>query len=257
MYEYPQKERYTTDDLRTIIRILRAPDGCPWDREQTHESIRKNLIEECYEAVEAINCGESALLAEELGDVLLQVYLHAQIAQDEAAFDFEDVADGICKKLLMRHPHVFGDVSASTGDEALASWDAAKRKSKGQALGSVPMLGVPRELPALMRAQKVQTKARLAGVDFADMAACIAKLREELGELEQTAQSDPGAVAEELGELLFSAVNAARFAKLDAEEALTAATDKFIARFVKLEQTLDKPLTQYSREELTAVREQL
>ncbi|MDR1409593.1 MAG: nucleoside triphosphate pyrophosphohydrolase [Oscillospiraceae bacterium] len=254
MYQYPPKERYTTDDLRAIIRILRTPNGCPWDREQTHESIRKNLIEECYEALEAINRADNTLLAEELGDVLLQVYLHAQIAEDEAAFTFEDVADGICKKLILRHPHVFGDMSAATGDEALANWDAVKRKSKGQAPGSAPMLDIPREFPALMRAQKVQTKARMAGMDFPDLSACIAELREEMDELRQAVQSNnPSAVAEKLGDLLFSAVNVARFAELDAEETLTAATEKFINQFIKLEQSLDNLMMQHSQNELNTL----
>ena len=255
MQRFPQKEQYTADDLRDIIRILRSPDGCPWDREQTHESIRKNFIEECYEAVEAIDRADSTLLAEELGDVLLQVYLHAQIAEDNASFTFDDVTDGICRKLLVRHPHVFKGDNVSTGDEALASWDAAKRKSKGQAPGSVPMLDVPKVLPALMRAQKVQDKARLAGMDFPDMAACIIKLREEVDELQAADSTE--AAAEELGDILFSAVNAARFAKIDAEEALTMATEKFIGRFIRLEQALDKPMTEYSQEELDAVWEKI
>jgi len=279
MYDYPSKERYTTGDLREIIRLLRSPGGCPWDREQSHASIRKNLIEECYEAVEAIDLGDKPLLAEELGDVLLQVYLHAQIAEDEKAFTLDDVTDGICKKLLTRHPHVFGgsatrrtrteiddgkgfvpaseSAQVSTGEEALASWDSAKRKAKGQAPGSVPMLDVPKVLPALMRAQKVQGKARLAGMDFPDIAACLIKLREELSELEEALQSNPEAVPEELGDLLFSAVNAARFAKADAEEALSAATEKFIGRFVRLENELDRPMTEYTQVELDEIWERV
>ncbi|MDR1805688.1 MAG: nucleoside triphosphate pyrophosphohydrolase [Clostridium sp.] len=255
MRTYPQKERYDSADLREIIQILRAPDGCPWDREQTHASIRNNFIEECYEAVEAIDTGDNALLTEELGDVLMQVYLHAQMAQEENAFSLDDVVDGICKKLLYRHPHVFGDVNAENGEQALASWDEAKRKSKGQALGSVPMHGVSKTLPALMRAQKVQKKARLAGMDFPDTAACAAKLREELDELNEALRGH-GSVQEELGDILFTAVNAARLAGFEAEELLTRSTEKFISRFERLEGLIDKPLADYSPEEQDKLWEQ-
>jgi tetrapyrrole methylase family protein/MazG family protein len=258
VHEYPQKPRYDLDDLRAIVQCLRAPDGCPWDREQTHESIRKNMIEECYEAVEAINKADPVLLTEELGDVLLQVYLHAQIAQDAGAFTLDDVADGICKKLLLRHPHVFGDQEAADGEAALANWDAVKRATKGQAPGSAPMLSVPREFPALMRAQKVQKKAQTAGLDFPDIAATLQKIGEELGELTEAVHSDNAeAIADELGDLLFSAVNTARFADVDAEEVLTQATDKFIRRFTRLEQVLDKPIAETTAAALDAAWEQI
>ena len=236
MADFTQKERYTQADLTEIMRILRAPGGCPWDAEQTHESIKKNLIEETYEVVEAINRQDDILLCEELGDLLMQVVFHAQMAQEAGAFTLEDVADGVCKKLVERHPHVFGDVVVANTDEVLSNWDKIKRSKKGQAAGSAPMLGVPRELPALMRSTKVQQKAAAVGFDWPDADGAMDKLREELGELQEAmAAGDSAAAKEELGDLLFSAVNVSRFLHCDAEEALTSACDKFIARFVQVE----------------------
>jgi len=236
MVQFTQKERYTQADLAEIMRILRAPGGCPWDAEQTHESIKKNLIEETYEVIEAINRRDDVLLCEELGDVLMQVVFHAQMAQEAGAFALEDVADGVCRKLVERHPHVFGDVTVADAGEVLSNWDKIKRSKKGQAAGSAPMLGVPRELPALMRSGKVQQKAAAVGFDWPDADGAMDKLREELGELQEAmAAGDSAAAQEELGDLLFSAVNVSRFLHCDAEEALTSVCDKFIARFIQVE----------------------
>ena len=220
MVDFKQKEKYDINDLLEIMRLLRAPGGCPWDAQQTHMSIRKNLIEETYEVIEAIDKDDKELMTEELGDLLMQVVFHAQMEQEAGNFDFGDVTDGVCKKLIERHPHVFGEVEVSGVGDVLNNWDAIKRRSKGQKKGSEPMLSIPRELPALMRATKIQQK-----------------VLEEAKELSEAIESgDKEHISEELGDLLFSAVNVSRFVKCDAEEALTAASDKFIARFIRVEQ---------------------
>ena len=234
--DFEFKSRYTIDDLVHIMQCLRQPDGCPWDRVQTHESIKKNLIEETYEVIEAINKQDKDLLLEELGDLLLQVVFHAEMASEAGAFNFADVCDGVCQKLVERHPHVFGTVEANNAEEALSSWDNVKRQKKGQKKGSVPMLSVPRELPALMRADKVQGKAKKVGFDWPDVSGALDKLNEETAELrEAIASGNRDDISMELGDLLFSAVNVSRFVDCDAEEALTSSTDKFIVRFQKLE----------------------
>ncbi len=218
------------------MKLLRAPDGCPWDAEQTHESIKKNLIEETYEVIEAINKKDNDLLCEELGDLLMQVVFHAQMEAEEGTFDFDTVADGVCKKLIERHPHVFGDVSISGVDDVLTNWDAIKRKTKKQKTTTESMLSVPRELPALMRATKLQKKAADVGFDWSEVSGALEKLEEEIAELRQAiSNSDKENMAEELGDVLFSAVNVSRFIKVDAEESLTAASDKFLSRFTKVE----------------------
>ena len=237
MIDFTRKPHYDYADLLEIIRLLRSPEGCPWDRVQTHQSIRRGMLEEAYEAAEAIDTDNAALLKEELGDVLMQVVFHSQMEQEAGNFDFGDVTDGICKKLIERHPHVFGEVEVSSVGDVLNNWDAIKRRSKGQKKGSAPMLGIPRELPALMRATKIQQKAAVAGFDWDDVSGAQQKVLEEAGELsEAIASGDKENIAEELGDLLFSVVNVSRFVKCDAEEALTAASDKFIARFVRVEQ---------------------
>ncbi|MCL2299345.1 MAG: nucleoside triphosphate pyrophosphohydrolase [Firmicutes bacterium] len=232
------KERYSTEDLRRIVEILRSPGGCPWDAKQTHASIRKNFIEECYEAVEAIDKGDDALLCEELGDVLLQVGLHTQIASERGAFDWDSVTDGICRKLIERHPHVFGDVEVTGVENVLSNWDAIKRASKGQGSTARAMGDVPRQLPALMRAQKLQSKAAKAGFDWPAIDGALERLEEEIQELRASiAAGDEGCCRDELGDVLFSAVNVSRFLPgCDAEEALTASSDKFMARFAFVEQ---------------------
>ena len=234
MVDFQYKDSYGVKDLEEIVRILRAPGGCPWDAEQTHQSIRRNFLEEAYEAVEAIDEGSPEHLEEELGDVLLQVVMHARMEQEAGRFDLDGVADGICKKLIYRHPHVFGDVAVSGTGEVLSNWEALKRKEKGQATNTDALEAVARALPALWRAEKVQKKARKAGFDWPDVSGALDKLSEELEEL-KTAAAEGTNVAEELGDLLFSAVNAARFLKVDPEEALNGATDKFIGRFRKVE----------------------
>ena len=229
------KKSYDCNDLVEIVRILRAPGGCPWDAEQTHQSIRRGFLEEAYEVAEAIDENSSEHLKEELGDVLLQVVFHASIAKDEGEFDLNDVADGICKKLIYRHPHVFGDVSVQSTGEVLANWEELKRKEKGQASNADAVDSVARSLPALWRAEKVQKKAAKCGFDWDDVSGAADKLAEEAEEVRRALAGD-GDPVEELGDLLFAAVNTARFLKADPEDCLHAATDKFSARFRKVEQ---------------------
>ena len=234
MVDFQYKKSYSVKDLADIVAILRAPGGCPWDAEQTHESIRRNFLEEAYEAVEAIDEKNVEHLREELGDVLLQVVLHAQMESELGAFDLDGVADGICKKLIFRHPHVFGDVAVSGTGEVLSNWEDLKREEKGQATHTDALSAVARSLPALWRAEKVQKKAKKAGFDWPDISGAVDKLSEELDEF-KAAVAESSNVEEELGDLLFSAVNAARFIHADPEEALTRATDKFVHRFSKVE----------------------
>lgn len=232
------KEHYTIEDLIHIVKILRSENGCPWDKEQTHESLRRDFIEEVYEAVEAIDCQDPDMLREELGDVLLQVVFHADLEADAGSFDFDDVADEICKKLIFRHPHVFGELKLSTADEVLENWDRIKKESKSQTYTDT-LNAVPKVFPALMRAQKVGKRAGCAGMDFENAEAALASLESELAELKQAILSGSSKeTAEELGDLLFSSVNVARKCGLDAEETLTLATEKFIRRFTAVEAEL-------------------
>ena len=164
--DFPLKEKYGFDDLVKIMRVLRGPGGCPWDAEQTHASIRKNFIEETYEAIEAIDAQDSVLLQEELGDVLLQVIYHAAMEEEQGNFSIDDVCDGVCKKLVIRHPHIFGDVKADTAEEVLSNWETIKQQEKGQKTATETLKSVPKVLPALMRAEKIQKRASRAGMDY-------------------------------------------------------------------------------------------
>ena len=241
--------QYHMDDLLEIMEKLRAPDGCPWDREQTHQSIRQNMLEEAYEAADAIDHGDMDNLKEELGDVLLQVVFHARMAQEEGQFSFEDVVDGVCRKLVYRHPHVFGTVEAEDAQGALSTWDAQKRQEKGQRTTADAMDSVARAMPALMRAEKIQGKARKAGFDWEDIGPALKKLEEEVRELNQAVGSHSN-VGEELGDVLFAAVKVGRFAGVDNETALQKACEKFIRRFRRVEQLSDRPLNELDVPEL-------
>lgn len=235
--DFQYKEAYNITDLIGIMRILRSPDGCPWDKVQTHESIRQNFIEETYEAVEAIDKGDSLLLREELGDVLMQVIFHSLMEEEEGRFNFDDVCDDVCKKLIIRHPHVFGNVEADTPDEVLRNWDAIKMRTKSQQSFADSVDDVARSLPALMRAQKVQKRSAKSGMDFEDVESAADKVLEEHAELLSAVKSgDKAKTEDELGDLLFSVVNIARFVGADAELALSKATDKFAARFRAVEE---------------------
>lgn len=236
MENFTFKEKYNIDDLLEIMSILRSPGGCPWDAEQTHESIKKDFIEETYEVIEAINKKDKALLEEELGDVLLQVVFHSQIEKEKGSFDFGNVCDGICKKLIERHPHVFGEVKVSGTDDVLTNWDEIKRKSKGQKTQGSSMLKVPKELPALMRSQKIQSKAKKAGFDWDNIDGAFEALESETAELKEAIKNGSKKdITEEFGDMLFSCVNVARFIDVDSEEALNLSTEKFISRFLEVE----------------------
>ena len=234
--ELNKKSSFSFADLVKIMKVLRSENGCPWDREQTHESIRKNFIEETYEVCEAIDKKDSELLCEELGDVLMQVVFHAALAAEEGAFTEDDVINGVCRKLIRRHPHVFGDATAETSAGVLKLWDAVKTKEKSEAGVSASMARVPRQLPALMRAQKLQSKAKKLGYDFANLTEAADKLSEEKAELFEAISKDSPTLREEVGDLIFSAVNVARLLDLDAEECLTASADKFQARITAIEE---------------------
>lgn len=234
--DFEIKDNYDINDFLRLVTVLRSPGGCPWDRKQIHESIKKNFIEETYEVVEAINKADAEGLKEELGDVLLQVAMHSEMESEKGSFDFNDVVNDICKKLVVRHPHVFGDAAAQSSDEALQNWDQVKLKTKGMKKQGEAMIKVPREFPALMRAQKVQEKAAKAGFDWDDINGAVDKLHEEIDELETALAAGVGKdIEEEFGDVLFSCVNVSRFIGADSEEALTASTDKFIKRYLLVE----------------------
>jgi MazG family protein len=223
--------------LKEIVARLRAPDGCPWDREQNHESLRASLLEECHEAIDAINRADDKNLCEELGDLLLLVVMHAQMGAERGAFHFEEVAASVCEKMIRRHPHVFGESSAADSGEVLRQWEQIKREEKGGGESASVLSGLARSLPALLRAQNVQKKAARVGFDWPDAAGPLQKIEEEARELEEAvALGDPGRIEEELGDFLFSAVNLSRKLGLDAETVLCAATEKFIRRFQRMEE---------------------
>ena len=241
--------------LRHVVHRLRAPGGCPWDREQTHESLIPHLLEEAYEVVDAIHSGDATLLCEELGDLLLQPVLHAEIAAETGAFDLDKMAHGLTDKLIRRHPHVFGEASAATADAVLTQWDAIKRQEKGtQKEGHLH--GVGAGLPALMRAQKLQKKAARVGFDWPDVTPVFAKIREETAELEDAMiEGRTTEMDEELGDLLFSVVNLARKLGIESEAALAAANEKFVRRFHAVEHSLtaaEKELGKATLEEMDA-----
>ena len=234
--DFQKKPKYGFEDLLQIMKMLRAPGGCPWDREQTHKSIRQNFIEETYEVIEAIDTEDRELLKEELGDVLLQVVFHSEMESEVGSFDINDVCDGICKKLIVRHPHIFADVKADTTDEVLSNWDKIKMQTKSQKTQSDAMDSVSKSLPSLMRSEKLQKKAAKVGFDWPDVSGALQKVEEETQELKKAIEDgDKKGMEEELGDLLFSVVNVSRFLKVDSEEALYHACDKFTNRFRMVE----------------------
>ncbi len=235
-------------ELIEVIAKLRAPDGCPWDREQTHKSLRPNMLEEAYEAVDAIDSGDMANLREELGDVLLQVVLHAQIASEEGAFDIEDVAKELKEKLIHRHPHVFGNEKIDTASEVLEAWDKLKNEEK--TYRKSVMDGISKSQSALMSAQKISKKAVKTGFEWPSedsLYECIMSEFQEFKEAEK--EKDFDHMEEEFGDILFATVNLARWNKIDAEQALLRANKKFMQRFRKMEELATKPLEEYSFEE--------
>lgn len=234
-----QKKEYTFDDLITIVEILRSEKGCPWDREQDHKSIRKDFIEETYEVIEAIDTENPELLREELGDVLLQVAFHARIEEEAGRFDINGVANDICVKLVHRHPHVFGDVSADTSEKVLSNWEKIKSEEKERKTVTDKLRAIPPMLPALMRAEKVGKKASC--FDFENAEQVFDKINEELAELKEAAQSgDKAAIEEEMGDLLLTVTSLCRKLGVESEVALSRATDKFIDRFDTVEQAVSR-----------------
>ena len=237
MVDWEFKEKYDLADFIRIIDVLRSPGGCPWDIKQTHESLKRNAVEEAWEVCDAIDEGSMEHLREELGDLLMQVIFHASIEKEKGGFDLDDVSDEAVKKLIHRHPHVFADTKADTPEEVLANWDAIKRADRGQKSAASAMDGIPKGLPGLMRSEKIQNKAAKLGFDWPNVTGALDKLREEVGELQEGIDAnDLENIKEELGDVLFSAVNVARFYKLDSEEIMRAACEKFIRRFRFMEE---------------------
>lgn len=245
-------KRYTLPDLLDIMAKLRAPDGCPWDKKQTHQTLLNYLIEESYEFIDAVENADKANMQEELGDVLLQVVFHAQLAKESGDFEFADVVQGISDKLVRRHPHVFGELKLDTAESVEKKWDELKKAEKIRAAGGSDAaeaeaaeadsgLGrMPRHLPALLKADKLQKRAGQAGFDWPDYKGPMDKIREELEEFRQEAEAPGGApdadrLESEFGDLLFAAVNLGRFFKLDPEQALARANRKFMDRYAKME----------------------
>ena len=241
--EYPQLER-----LIEIVKILRSPDGCPWDKEQTHKSLRPNMLEEAYEAVDAIDENDTEHLKEELGDVLLQVVLHAQIGKDEGEFDIEDVAKVLNEKLIRRHPHIFGDEIAKTPEEVLINWEKIKKEEKKERISA--MDGLSKSQSALISAQKISKRAVKTGFEWVsedDLYRCIMSEFDEFKKKKK--KHDTCNMEEELGDILFAVVNLARWNKIDAEQALLLSNKKFVKRFRKMEELKEKPLNEYSPDE--------
>lgn len=220
--------------LTDIVRTLRSPEGCPWDREQTHESLRGALLEECYEAIEAINNADDANLREELGDLLLLVVMHAQMGTERGAFAFEEIATTVCEKMIRRHPHVFGDKSAEDSTAVLKQWEQIKRQERGE--NASVLAGLAKALPALMRAQNVQKKVARVGFDWGSAVEVLDKVEEEIRELREAMTSGGAAeISDECGDVFFSVVNLARKLGLESETVLNESTNKFIRRFQLLE----------------------
>ena len=224
--------------LVEIMRRLRAPGGCPWDAEQSHESLKRYLLEECYEVIEAIDKNDPEHLKEELGDLMLQPVFHAAIAEEKGEFTIDGVLEAICAKLVLRHPHVFADQVIKTADEQVENWERIKREEKGEERRSA-LAGVPPHLPALLKAQKITEKAARVGFDWEHVDQVFAKVLEELHEFEETmADGDEARMEAELGDLLFAIVNLGRFLSLNPEEALRKTIERFSRRFAHIEETM-------------------
>ena len=258
MVNFQCRTRYGWQDFLEVMRLLRAPGGCPWDAEQTHGSIRRNFLEETYEVLDALDRDDPHGMCEELGDVLMQTAFHAQIEAERGRFTMDDVVDGVAKKLVYRHPHVFGAARADTSEEVLVNWEALKREEKGQRSTADAIESVPHTLPALWRAEKIAGKTAKAGFDWATALSARGKLEEEVRELRQALEAGSGAdaphgVREELGDLLFIAAKIAQMSGVDPEEALHLACDNFDSRFRRVEAAADKPLAEYGESGLVAL----
>lgn len=255
-----KKEKYTYEDILEIMGILRGKNGCSWDLKQTHESLLPNLLEESYEVIDAIKKGSKSSLKEELGDLLLQIVFHSRIAEEKKEFTIDDVIDGICKKLILRHPHIFGNITVENTEEILQNWEQIKKKEKGFKSQTDVLKSVPEVLPALVRAYKVQTKAAHVGFDWVDIKDAIKKVDEEWEEfIEANKEGINTQIEEEYGDVLFSIVNIARFLKINPEFALTNTIEKFINRFEYIENTAvsrDRRLEDMTLEEMDKLWEE-
>jgi tetrapyrrole methylase family protein / MazG family protein len=230
------KESYGFSDLIDIMKLLRSEKGCPWDKDQNHESLKRYLIEETYEVLETIDLKDNKKLCDELGDLLLQVVFHAQIGQEEGAFDINDVITGICRKMVLRHTHIFGEDKADTPDEVVNNWEAIKKKEKGFDNHTSSLKDIPSNLPALMRSYKVQQKAAQVGFDWDDIKDVLAKVDEEIVELKDVYTSkNVERITDEMGDVFFALVNLSRFLEIQPELALTGTINKFIKRFEYIE----------------------
>ncbi len=259
--KYIGRDSYSFEDLCGIMTVLRGEGGCPWDREQTHKSIRRDFIEETYEAIEAIDNDDVKLLREELGDVLLQVVFHAEIEREAGSFDIDDVTTDICRKLIMRHPHIFADTAVSGSDDVITNWDKIKAEEKQRKTTSAKLRSIPASLPALMRADKLGSVSKKAGFDFLSVDDAFAKVKEETAEVEAELNADNSEkLTEEIGDLLLSVVNTARLAGVNAEEALGRACDKYCSRYERLEAAViakGKDPSSLSMTELDAVWDEI
>ncbi len=236
MVSFEPKPRYNIDDLLKIAELLRGEGGCPWDAKQTHKSMRQNMIEEAYEAAEAIDMENDEMMCEEFGDVLLQVVSNCRIAEERQGFNFDDVVNGVCQKLIERHPHVFGDIVVHSTGEVLDNWEKIKQHSKGQTKYTETLTSVPKTFPALMRCQKVQKRAAKSGFNYPDVTWALEALESEIKELKKAISAkDEENINEELGDIIFSAVNVSRILGADSETVALKSCDKFIRRFAKLE----------------------
>ena len=259
MVDFQCKNWYDWEDFLQIMKLLRAPGGCPWDAEQTHASIRRDFLEETYETLDAIDREDVPAMCEELGDMLMQVVFHAQIEAELGRFTMADVVNGIAQKMVYRHPHVFGGtLQADTSEQVLVNWEALKRKEKGQASTADAIEAVPHTLPALWRAEKVQKKNAKAGFDWDAPIEALEKLEEEVRELRTALEAGRAVdashgIREELGDTLFIAAKIGQMTGVDPEEALHCACDKFDDRFRKVEESAGKPLQECSKEELLAL----
>ena len=241
--KYPHLEK-----LVDIIAVLRSENGCPWDREQTHKSLRPNMLEEAYEAVDAIDDGDIPNLREELGDVLLQVVLHAQIAKDNNEFDIEDVAKELSEKLIHRHPHVFGTAHVDSADDVMVNWDKLKKEEKTYRKSILD--GISKSQSALMSAQKISKKVVKVGFEWENAESLKDCIKSEYKEFEEAVESgNKDRMEDEMGDIFFATVNLARWYKIDAEQALLRANKKFTKRFKKMEELKTKPFEEYSFEE--------
>lgn len=259
MVNFQCKDRYSWEDFVQIIRLLRAPGGCPWDREQTHGSIRRDFLEETYEALDALDREDLPAMREELGDVLMQVVFHAVIEEERGTFSPDDVVDGIAQKMVYRHPHVFGGtLQAENTQQVLTNWETLKRREKDQRSTADAVEAVPHTLPALWRAEKIQKKTAKAGFDWQDSLDALKKLEEEIRELREALEAGravdaPHGLREELGDTLFATAKLAQMSGVDPEDALHRACDKFDRRFRLVEEGAERPLSELTEAELLAL----